>query len=471
MTLLLADTLAQLPPEWPKALQPEIRERVLATERTLVVLDDDPTGTQTVYDLPVLTEWSVPTLRGQLSLDEPVFYLLTNSRSLPEAAAVALAREIGENLVLASHDTGRPVELVSRSDSTLRGHYPAEVDALAAATDCTDAVQIIAPFFLEGGRLTIDDVHYVVEGEQLTPAANTPFARDAAFGFTQSNLKDWVAEKSAGRIDASDVHAICLDDLRSGGPEVVASKLRDLPAGSVCLVNAVTLRDMEVFALACLLAEDFGFKYLFRTAASFVQARAGLATRPLLAADDIIDGSVRAGLIVAGSYVPKTTAQLHHLQQRYGEQLTQVELSVPMLLDPAANPQAIADGIERVTTSLASGQDVLLLTSRELARSARGADNLEVGKLVSAALVEIVQSVNVPLRFLIAKGGITSSDLATRALRVRRATVLGQILPGVPVWRLGVESRRPGLGYVIFPGNVGGEDALTAAYEKLRPTL
>ena len=64
---------------------------------------------------------------------------------------------------------------------------------------------------------------------------------------------------------------------------------------------------------------------------------------------------------------------------------------------------------------------------------------------------------------MVSKGGITSSVLATDALNVRRAQVLGQILPGVPVWQLGPEARYPGMPYVVFPGNVGGPDALLKA--------
>lgn len=468
MNLTLETKLAKLPPEWPEPLSTEIRDRVLATERTLVVLDDDPTGTQTVFDVPVLTEWSVSTLRGQLALEDPAFFILTNSRSLPESEAIDLAHEIGTNLLAASRDTGRAIDLVSRSDSTLRGHYPAEVDALAEVAELADAITVIAPFFLEGGRLTIDDVHYVIEGDQLVPAADTPFAQDAAFGFSQSDLKQWVAEKSCERIAAEEVASISLAELREGGPEAVAAKLRELPARSVCIVNAVTLRDMEVFALATMLAQESSHQFVFRSAASFVQARAGLATQPLLSADAIVDRTATAGLIVAGSYVPKTTAQLNHLHENHGDQLAHVELSARAVLNSSAKPIAIRETISQVNNELNQGRDVVLSTSRDLITRPDHVANLAVGMAVSAALVEIVRSINPPLRFLIAKGGITSSDLATRALNVRRATVLGQILPGVPVWRLGDESRLPGLGYVIFPGNVGDESALSDAYLKLR---
>jgi uncharacterized protein YgbK (DUF1537 family) len=62
---------------------------------------------------------------------------------------------------------------------------------------------------------------------------------------------------------------------------------------------------------------------------------------------------------------------------------------------------------------------------------------------------------------VITKGGITSSDIATRALGIRRSLALGQVLPGVPAIRCGDQTKWPGLPLIIFPGNVGQEDALT----------
>ena len=82
-------------------------------------------------------------------------------------------------------------------------------------------------------------------------------------------------------------------------------------------------------------------------------------------------------------------------------------------------------------------------------------------------LFRSVSSLAVRPRFLVAKGGITSSDIGVHALQVRRATVLGQALPGVPVWKLGAESRYPGMSYVVFPGNVGDEDGLRSLVENL----
>ncbi|NJN54061.1 MAG: hypothetical protein HC804_04475, partial [Anaerolineae bacterium] len=217
--LSLTEIQASLPAEWPDDLLPGIQKQVAAHGRTLVVLDDDPTGTQTVADVPVLTQWTVDALQAELAeQSSPVFYILTNSRSLPEGEAIALTAEIGRNLQAAAVAAGQEFALISRSDSTLRGHFPAELDALVTAVPLPFDAWLIIPFFLEGGRYTINDVHYVAEGDHLIPAAATPFAQDAAFGYQSSNLREWVAEKSNGRFPATTVSSISISQLRQGGP-------------------------------------------------------------------------------------------------------------------------------------------------------------------------------------------------------------------------------------------------------------
>ncbi|MBA3416385.1 MAG: hypothetical protein H0U10_14280, partial [Chloroflexia bacterium] len=163
----------------PDALE-EIRRRVEAGGRRIAVLDDDPTGTQTVHGVPVLTTWSVEDLRWALEQPSPTFYVLTNSRSLPEEEAVAMNREVATNLAAAAERTGTDFVVTSRGDSTLRGHFPAETDALAEGLGGGIDGVILCPCYLEAGRLTADDTHWVRQGERLVPAGETEFARDAS---------------------------------------------------------------------------------------------------------------------------------------------------------------------------------------------------------------------------------------------------------------------------------------------------
>jgi len=462
------DLLAGLPDEWPDDLLPEIQRRVRAGRRKIVVVDDDPLGTQTVHDLPVLTEWPVERLREELANDFPAFYVLTNSRSLPPDRAESVNAEIGRNLKEAAHRVDREFTVISRSDSTLRGHFPGEVQALARGLAQDFDAWLIIPFFLEGGRYTIDDVHYVAEGEWLVPAGETEFARDPAFGYRASNLRRWVEEKTGGRVPSESVASISIDDIRRGGPKHVAERLAGLDRGSMCIVNAAGTRDLEVFTLGLLTAEVGGRRFLCRTAASFVQVRAGLASHPLLTRDDLALPALGGGsLIVVGSHVPRTTTQVNRLLAEPG--IASIEISAEALLDNRREDE-ILRAADRADEGLRLGRDVVVYTSRELVTGESAESSLSIGRRISNGLVAVVRAIQTRPRYLLAKGGITASDIATEALGVKRALVLGQILPGVPVWRLGPESRRPDMVYIVFPGNVGGPEALTEIVRALSKT-
>jgi len=459
-------TFAALPPVWPHDVLPANAAAAAAAGRTLVVLDDDPTGTQTVRDIAVVTTWDVATLTAELTATPACFYILTNSRSLTPAATRALHVELATNLHAASAATRRPVVVASRSDSTLRGHYPLETDTLAEILGPFD-VTFLTPYFEAGGRYTLNDIHYVAERDHLVPAAETPFARDAAFGYRSSHLPSYVEEKTVGRTRAANVATISIDLLRAGGPLAIAEKIRALPRGSVCIVNAAAPRDIEVFAAATLAAESAGSRLLYRTAAGFVAARIGQSPQhALLAPTAFRLPNAHGGLTLVGSYVPKTTAQLTALLAT--PDLSAIELSVADLLDETQRGPALASAIGAMNAALSAGRDTVVYTSRQLITSTDAAASLAIGRRVSDALVYLVQHLAVTPRYLIAKGGITSSDTATLGLGVRRALVLGQALPGVSVWKLGPEAKFPGLGYVVFPGNVGADSALAELIGKLR---
>ncbi|MSU64793.1 MAG: hypothetical protein EXS38_01535 [Opitutus sp.] len=443
---------ASLPPEPTTGPQPAMAK--------VVVLDDDPTGTQTVHGIPVLTEWSVASLEAALRDPTPCFYVLTNSRALPVAGACELNREIGRNLTAAGTRSGRAFTVVSRSDSTLRGHFPAETDALASALGGGFDGTLIIPAFFAGGRFTIGDIHYVAEGDTLTPAGETEFARDASFGYKASDLKEWVAEKTAGRVPAATVLSISIEDLRRHGAAAVAAKLATLPRGGVGIINVAAPGDLAVLTQALAVTERAGRRFLFRTAGDFVAAYAGIAPRPLLTPAELRAADpATGGLVVAGSYIGKSSAQLAALFEGCPG-LARVEVAVEPLLQPEQRPAEIRRCRTELESQLAAGTSAALYTSRRLITGADASASLAIGERVSSALVEMVRGLTVRPRWFVAKGGITSSDLATQALGIRRALVLGQAVPGVPVWQAGPESKWPGLAYIVFPGNVGGPDAI-----------
>ena len=464
----LEDWMRSLPVEWPVELRAQIQKQVKDTQCKVVVLDDDPTGTQTVHGIPVLTEWPIETLQKELENDLPAFYMLTNSRSLTPLQARSINTEIGHNLVQAAQRANRQFVTVSRSDSTLRGHFPGEVEALTRALGQSFDGWIIIPFFLEGGRYTLGDIHYVHEGSWLVPAGETEYARDSTFGYRSSNLRHWVEEKTEGRISSGDVASISIEDIREGGPNRVKERLLGIRDGKICVVNAIAYRDLDVFVGGLLAAEAQGRRFIYRTAASFVQVRAGLFARPLLTCSDLDMPESGGALIVVGSYVPKTSAQITTLLSL--PQITSVQVNVEALLDESRRQETIEHIAQSAERELRNERTVVIYTSRELVTGNDPESNLSIGSRVSDGLISILGLISTRPRYLIAKGGITSSDVATKGLGVKRALVLGQILPGVPVWQLGTESKYPSMPYIVFPGNVGGPGALAEAVNLLKPS-
>lgn len=466
----LQETLSSLPPPYEGDLRSLIKTKINSTNGEiplLVILDDDPTGTQTCHDISVLTVWDTDTLASTFtsSITTAVggFFILTNSRALHPPEAEALVTEICQNLLEASKAVGsKQFEVVLRSDSTLRGHFPLEADVTESVLGRQADSWILAPFFLQGGRYTIDDVHYVAEGDRLVPAGHTAFAKDATFGYKASNLRDWVVEKSQGKIDASRVQSLSLHDIRTGGPDKICELLLSFPRGSVVIVNAAAEADMDVVVLAILEAASRGHRFLYRSGAALVSSRLGIKPIPPKSADALhLDKSV-GGLIIAGSYVPKTTAQLKSLRGNSGDKLTTIELSVAKLLNSEDDARtAISDAVSRAEVEISRGQDVLVMTSRDLITGKDERESLKIGGVVAANLVRFLQHLKTRPRYVIAKGGITSSDMATKGLRMRRPTVVGQAAPGVPLWECSEEtSKWAGIPYIVFPGNVGSEDTL-----------
>lgn len=252
-TLPRESTLASLPAEYPTDAQNRISQILdTASINRLVVLDDDPTGTQTCHDINVLTVWDIATLTAEFRTDSRGFFILTNSRALLPTEAETLIRNICENVSSAAKAKGNKVDIVLRGDSTLRGHFPLEPDVAQSVFGAADAL-VLAPFFFQGGRYTIDDVHYVAEGDNLVPAGATQFAKDATFGYKSSNLRDYVLEKAPGRYSVDQLYSVTIDELRKGGPEVVCKKLLAAPAGGVVIVNAAAESDMHVFVAGLLL--------------------------------------------------------------------------------------------------------------------------------------------------------------------------------------------------------------------------
>jgi uncharacterized protein YgbK (DUF1537 family) len=441
--------------------------RLRSTGTRIAIVDDDPTGTQTVRDVPVITSWDDTEIAWAVREADPLFAILTNSRALGEREAVLANRAIGARLAAAARGLGVPVRVISRGDSTLRGHFPAEPEALAAGLGSEGApigLVVVCPAFPAAGRVTVNGLHLLRSGTRLTPIGDTEFAADPAFAFQSSRLADWVRERAG---DAATVASIELDELRAGDPAIIAGRLRAIARSArYVVVDAARDEDLDVLAAGVQRAEDGGLGILCRTGPGFVSARAGRAAAPPLTPQELrgVDGP---GLVVAGSFTALTTRQLDAATTLHPG-LQTVELDVAALL--RGDREAVGHAVEGTVAALQAG-DAILATTRRPLHTEDGAASLASTGRVADAVTAVVRAVagRVPLAWLVAKGGITSHDIAVHGLGARRARVLGQIFPGqVSVWDPGPGSLRPGLRYVVFPGNVGDDLALARTINRLK---
>lgn len=281
----MADLTAGLPPS--PAADPEQISSQLT--RTLIVLDDDPTGTQSVAGLPVITGWSVDDLTWALETGAPAVYVMTNSRSLDPDDAARVNTEVVTHALEAAARTQKQVAFVSRSDSTLRGHYPLEpnsiADLLEAGSTPVNGI-VLSPAFGDAGRITVHGTHYAGNPTSgYVPVGETEFARDKTFGYASSFLPEWVEEKTGGTTPASRVCVIDITTLRTDLDAVVTT-LRSLTDRTPVAVDCLEENDLRLLALALQRAEDAGSTFVYRVGPPFVRARIGQSPRSPLAIDE-----------------------------------------------------------------------------------------------------------------------------------------------------------------------------------------
>lgn len=400
----------------------------------IVVLDDDPTGSQTVHSCPLLLRWDPATLHGALRHPSPLLFLLANTRALPPDQARKRVSEICRAL----RETGQRFQIVSRGDSTLRGHYPIEADTIAAELGPFDAT-LLVPAFLEGGRSTRGAIHRL-HGQ---PMHETPFARDGLFGFSTSDLRQWVEEKTAGRIPAAAVQHLSLRDLE-GPPDVLQSRLAGL-SGTVA-VDAERPEHLQLLAAAVRRSPR---RFLIQSAAGMVGALAALPPQPLNAAG--LAGLRRRGLpglVVVGSHVPLADAQLERLLADPGCRGVELPVDAP---DEAAL-------LAELRAVLTDGLTPVLFTTRGERTCSSPAERRALGLALAGTQARIAAALAPQLGYIISKGGITTHTLLADGLALASVELQGQLLPGLSLVLAGH------LPVVTFPGNLGDADTLWDAW-------
>ncbi|WP_342515105.1 four-carbon acid sugar kinase family protein [Sporosarcina sp. FSL K6-1522] len=448
-----------------QAVRKMLTNELVDLNKKIIVLDDDPTGVQTVHGISVYTDWSVESLERGFEEENAMFFILTNSRGFTAAETEKAHTKIATNIVEAAKKQNKEFIVISRGDSTLRGHYPLETEVLKgtieAALDIQYDGEVILPFFKEGGRYTVDNIHYVQYEEYLVPAGETEFAKDRTFGYSSSHLGEWVEEQTKGAFKAENTTYISLESLRTLDIETITNQLLQVSDFNKVVVNAVDYVDVEVFVIALIKAMKSGKQFMFRSAAALTKVMGGVSDKALLKREELIQEETNhGGLILVGSHVKKTTEQLEVLKT--GDFIEFIEFDSHLVLQPDKFQEEIDRVIETTENFIRSGKTVTVYTRRERLDLGEGKkeEELKLSVKISDAVTSIVQRLTVRPNYIVAKGGITSSDIGTKGLQVKRATVAGQIQPGIPVWVTGEESKFPGMAYIIFPGNVGAVTTL-----------
>ena len=449
-----------------------LEAEIKASNKKIVVLDDDPTGVQTVHDISVYTSWDKDSILAGFDEENSLFYVLTNSRGFTAEQTTKAHHEIAAVVDEVAKETGKEYIFISRSDSTLRGHYTLETELLKADYEKNTGKvidgEILCPFFKEGGRFTIENVHYVKYGDELVPANETEFAKDKTFGYTAATMPEYVEEKTKGAYKKEDVTCISLEDIHNMEIDKIEEQLLAVHDFNKIIVNAVDYVDVKVFCVALYRAMRKGKVYMMRTAAAIVKVMGGVTSQPLLTREQmVVKETENGGIIVVGSHTEKTTRQVEALKEL--KEIEFIELDATLVKDDAAFEAEVQRCLEEEEACIKSGRTVCCYTTRPLITADTGdkEDELRLSVKISDAVQSLVGRLSVTPAFVIAKGGITSSDVGTKALAVKRANVLGQIRPGIPVWQTGEESRFPLTPYVIFPGNVGDDETLREAVEVL----
>lgn len=439
----------------------------------VVVIDDHPTGGQSMVDVPVLTAWSEDQIAWAMDGDHPVFYIVTNTRAMDAKAAEHRMLEVVSGVLEAAKERGKQITFLIRSDSSLRGHFPLDVDIAVNLFESSTAHHVdgvvIIPAFPEAGRITVGGTHYVEQWPgDFVPVGQTRFAKEPRFPYTHSELAGWVAERSRGRYSADHVTSIPLDVVRTS-PDAVAAVLMNVRHAEPVVVDAATEEDLRSIAIGLFIARSNGKRFIYRTAPPFVRAFVGQEIASPLSVEDIqaiqAEGGIPEGngLVVVGTPNSLTRRQVRALEAR--RPIREVHLSVPALLD-SRRDGLIEQVVQQAVDGLEFGNVMVRLSQMELDADAKGDFSLDprVGRAVNEVCYQIAKRAR--LSFVVARGGSVVQYVA-QALGVRRSMVRGPMLDGiVSLWQPLLGTAK-GVPFVVYAGGVGNDESLADVVDKL----
>ncbi|MBN18798.1 MAG: hypothetical protein CL758_04905 [Chloroflexi bacterium] len=468
----LDQIIERLPDEWHEDLIPEIIEIIKKESFCLAVIDDDPAGTQAVADVTVMNTWDYDSILELLNLPEKALFFNTNNRTLNQFEA----REIIKNTIILIEQVSdlltSNIDILYRFDSTLRGHFKLILETHLQETKSELNGVIFVPYFSEGRRYTINNIQYVTEydsnkdEEILIPVSDSEFSKDKNFSYTNSNLINWVSEQ-LGDIDyIKKIKSISIDDIRKGGPDKIQSILNSLSKDQLCIVNAISMKDIEVVAYSLMKVKKNDKKFLYITASSFIRVLLGQKNKPFLNRKSLNLKSNKGALIVVGSYVEKTNQQLKKLLESSYVFPIQINIENIILKNQKLNLQEIYKIANLIDQNLKLKKNVVIYTNRKFVKLVN-CDSREIGVKILQCLVNIIDNMQIEPNYIICKGSTTADYISKYNFKTSKAKVLGQVVPGVSVWELGLDSSIPYMKFVVFAGNVGDNNSLVEVVENL----
>ena len=444
----------------------------------IVVFDDDPTGSQSVYGCPLILKWDEDTIVQALEIDSPLLFILANTRSMSSQGSENRTREICRSIKSVFQRESlnlRDVLVVSRGDSTLRGHGCLEPAILENELGPFDATFHV-PAFLEGGRTTVNGVH-LLNG---IPVHLSNFASDQIFGYSTSFLPDWLEEKSHGSIASKSVLHLTIEQLQSAietnqGIQDLMVFLRGLSDNVLVVVDAQESSHLSIFAntIIKLMSEK---RFLFRSAASLISAFAELPSNVYSRSSLVSlrlrdkDFKLKPGIIIVGSHVVLADQQLHFLLK--DSHLRGIEIPVKKIARvlEGSLPDILLEDLEimffsQVKKILSAGKTPVIYTTRGELQFASSSKRISFGLQLAELIARLVGRLSNDLGYVISKGGITTQSLLDKGFNLSMVELKGQIMPG-----LSMVCSHKNNGYIqfpiiTFPGNLGDETTLFKAWK------
>ena len=444
----------------------------------IIIIDDDPTGSQTVNDCKLMIKWDYETLLEGLKGSSNLLFILANTRSLNENDLKIRLKEICFSLNEIMNNSLFSEEefvIISRGDSTLRGHNFLEPYIINDFLGPFDATFYI-PAFIEGNRTTVNGNHFV----NNIPIHKTIFSKDKIFGFNTSNIKELILEQSNHQLNFNDIQNLYIKDfsiLESNQKNKLYSYIENLKDNKKVILDIVDYSQLDEFSkiIKSLLNKK---KFLFRSAASFISALSNIKDNQK---DHIYFSQLRRknnndqimkGLIVVGSSVELTTLQLNKVLAI--SLCKPIEINVLKLYEYFKNESGLYQInyqkkliLNSIRINLSQEYIPVLFTSREIVSPRDNNDLIPFQHFLSVFIAEIVSDIQNEVGYMISKGGMTTNTIISQGLKADSVYLEGQILPGISLVTFNLLKQKGKLPIVTFPGNMGNDMSLVKALEIL----